>query len=308
VRQGEVTAIDPAAKAAKVEGEQIAADVLLVALGAAHAPQAIDGLVEHGINIYARDEAERARDALASTSKGHIVIGIFGAPYTCPPAPFELALLANDAARDRRAKNTFEIVSPLPSSLPVLDRAGCEAIEGRLTGQMIGFRPNTKAARVEPGAIVTEADERIAFDLLLAVPPHRPPKPILDAGLAQPGGWIPVAPHTLATTIEGVWAVGDCIGIPLGNGKPLPKAGELAAGQGVVAAEHMAAHLAGAPSDATYWGDGRCFLEVGGGEAMVIEGRFLAEAGPEVRLAPPSADHLAEKTAFECERLEAWFG
>lgn len=308
VRHGSITAIDPVARAAEVDGERLEADALLVALGAETAPDAVPGLAEHAINVYAADQAERAHDALASMDKGHVVVGIFGQPYKCPPAPFELALLANEAARDRGAKTTFAVVTPLPGSLPILGQSGCEIIEGRLAGQMIDFHANTKAARVEADAIVTDGDERIPFDLLLAIPPHRVPRVVVDAGLAPTGGWIGPDVHTLATEHEGVYAVGDCTVMPMANGKPMPKAGEFAQGAGVVAAERIAALLTGTGSDATFWGDGACFLESGYGEAMLVRGRFLAEGGPQVELTTPSAEHLEGKRVFERDRLDAWFG
>ena len=47
-------------------------------------------------------------------------------------------------------------------------------------------------------------------------------------------------------------------------------------------------------------------MEVGGGRAAKVQGRFLAQPGPEVVVSPPSAEAWAEKRAFERERLDAW--
>src|SRR6185436_10317156 len=43
VRQGTITAIDPAARAADVDGERIQADAMIVALGAQLVPEAVPG-------------------------------------------------------------------------------------------------------------------------------------------------------------------------------------------------------------------------------------------------------------------------
>lgn len=306
VVQAEISRIDPPARAAEVGGERMEADALLVALGAETVPSAVPGLAKHGIDIYSSAGVPRAAEALRRDD-GTIAIGIFGQPYKCPPAPFELALLAYEAATERGASLRFDSFTPLPSSVPAVGPQGCEAIEGRLKGVGIGFRPNTKAERVEAGRVVTDAGD-VAFDVLLAVPPHRVPACVADAGLTGPSGWVKVNPATLATPVEGVWAVGDCVGIPTADGKAVPKAGELAADAGRVAAEHIAAHVRGTTSDARYVAEGRCFLEVGYGEAMVVRGRFLDPDGPQVELSPPSEDVYAEKQELERARLDEWFG
>jgi sulfide:quinone oxidoreductase len=307
VVQDDVTGIDPAGRTAEVGGERIEADALLVALGADVAPGAVPGLAEHGHNVYSTDGVPTAAAALAAIERGRVVVGIFGAPYKCAPAPYELALLAREAAEARGARLGWTVFTPQPMSLPVLGKGGCEAIDGRLAGVGIAFRPNTKALGVEPGRVVLEGDE-IGFDLLLAVPPHRVPSVVVDAGLAEKGGWVKVHPRTLETSFDGVYSVGDVTGIPMANGQPIPKAGVFAQGEGEVVAERIAARLAGREPEAIFDGEGFCFLEVGNGEAMLVRGNFLAEPAPDVELTPPSRAHLEEKVRFERERLDAWFG
>lgn len=308
LRNGDVSRIDPAAHGAQVDGETIEADALVVALGAETAPDAVPGLAEHGHNAYDPERVPAAAEALASLKAGRVAIGIFGAPYTCPPAPYELALLADEAARRRGAKLELHTFTPQPMSLPVLGTTGCEVVEGRLGIRGIRFTANAKAERVEQGRVVLAGGGDIPFDLLLAVPPHRCPQVVVDAGLAQAGGWVKVDPATLETGSEGVYAVGDCTAIPLATGQPLPKAGVLAEAEGRVVAERIAATLNGIRPEARFDGQGACYLEIGGGEAMLVRGRFLAEPAPEVELVGPSPELLEEKARYERERLETWFG
>jgi sulfide:quinone oxidoreductase len=309
VVQADVTRIDPAARAAEIGGERIEADALLVALGADVVPDAVPGLVEHGHNVWAADRVAKAAEALSAIERGRAVVGIFGAPYKCSPAPYELALLAKEATDARGAKLEWTVFTPQPMSIPVLGKGGCDAIEGRLAGQMIDFRPNTKAERVEAGRVVlADGGGEIPFDLLLAVPPHRVPPVVVEAGLAEKGGWVKVNPRTLETSFEGVSAVGDVTGIPMANGQPFPKAGAFAEREGLVVAERIAARLSEREPDAVFDGEGFCFLEVGNGEAMLVRGNFLAEPAPDVELTPPSRAFLEQKATFERERLDAWFG
>ena len=308
VLQADVTRIDPAARTAEIGGERIEADALLVALGADVVPDAVPGLVEHGHNVWAADQVTLAAEALSAIERGRAVVGIFGAPYKCSPAPYELALLAKEATDARGAKLEWTVFTPQPMSIPVLGKGGCEAIEGRLAGQMIDFRPNTKAERVEARRVVLADGGDIPFDLLLAVPPHRVPPVVVAAGLAEKGSWVKVNPRTLETSFEGVSAVGDVTGIPMANGQPFPKAGAFAEREGLVVAERIAARLSEREPDAHFDGEGFCFLEVGNGEAMLVRGNFLAEPAPDVELTPPSRAFLEQKATFERERLDAWFG
>jgi sulfide:quinone oxidoreductase len=308
VVHGAATHVDPAARVVEVDGRTLEGDALVAALGAETVPGAVPGLSEYGLNAYDPAVVPRAAETLAAMNSGRLAVGIFGAPYTCPPAPYELALLVSEAARSRRADLDISVFTPQPISLPVLGRVGCEVVEARLQAKGIRFIPNAKAERVEAVRVVLAGDGEVPFDLLLAVPPHRCPQVLVDAGLAEPGGWVKVDPRTLETPFAAVWAVGDCTGIPLASGQPLPKAGVLAEAEGRVVAERIAARLGGREPEATFDGRGACFLEVGGGQAMMVRGLFLAEPAPQVELVGPSAELLEEKARYEQERLEAWFG
>ena len=126
---------------------------------------------------------------------------------------------------------------------------------------------------------------------------------MVEAGLAPAGGWVKVDPKTLATTFERVWAVGDVTGIPLANGKALPKAGVFAEGQADVVARNIAALVRGAAPTAQFSGEGACFVEMGGGRAGFATGNFYATPDPVVRLKTPGrrwhwAKVLLERTWF----------
>jgi sulfide:quinone oxidoreductase len=306
VRQGVVTAIDPAARAAEVDGQRIEADGLLVALGAELAPEQIPGFEQHALNVYDPASIPAAADRLRSFAGGRVAVGVFTPTYKCPPAPYEIALLLREFFAERQVQATIEVFTPLPSSMPLLGDAGCMVIEGRLAARGITFRAGQKATAVDEAGVAFGAERR-PYDLVLGIAPHRCPDVAVTCGLAQPGSWIKVDPRTMATTFPGVYAVGDVTEVAMANGKPLPKAGVFAEGQGVTVARRLAADFAGEESQATFGGDGGCFLEVGDGQAMVVEGAFMAQPGPAVRLAEASAENLRRKGRFEQERLALWF-
>jgi len=308
VRRATIESIQPQEKSAVVDGERIQADALVVALGADTIPNAVPGFAEHAYNVYDPNDIPRAAQALNDFQGGRLVIGIFGAPYKCPPAPYEMALLISDRFKARGIKAGIDAFTPQPMSLPILGSVGCDLIESRLADQGITFHPNHKATAIETGEVVF-ANKRMPFDLLLGVPPHKPPAVVRDNGLVAEGsGWVEVNKRTLETSFPDVYAIGDVTQIMLANGKPLPKAGLFAEQMGETVAERIASGFVGEEPSATFKGEGGCYLEVGGGKAMMVQGSFLAEPEPIVTLTEATAEYMNEKCSFETQRLLEWFG
>jgi sulfide:quinone oxidoreductase len=192
-------------------------------------------------------------------------------------------------------------------SLPVLGEAGCSVLEGRLAADGIAFHPDRVLDRIEAGQIVFNTGVA-PYDFLIGIPPHGSPTVVVASGLATEGGWIATDPRTLETAHSDVYAVGDGVQIPLADGKALPKAGVFAEAEGTVVAERIAAKLAGETPIAIFDGEGGCYLEVGGGKAMMIRGNFLVDPRPSVELMEASEEHYRSKLEFERNRLDAWFG
>ena len=303
--QAEITAIEPAARTVEVDGQRFSGDALVLALGAQQSPQLVPGLADHGINIWSRDEVPRAREALARMRRGRLLVSIFGLPYSCPPAPFELALLAHE-----RLAGAVEITvtSPAPIALPAVGPEQSAKLERLLAERGIAFHAARKAVSVHSRRVEFEDGSGEDFDVLLGVPPHRCPAVLVEAGLAPADGWLMPDPRTLELdAAANVYAVGDCTAIPLANGLALPKAGVFAHAQGDVVAARIAARLRGDEPTARFDGVGACYLETGRGEAARAEGEFLAEP-PRVVLSDPEPSTLDDKLAFERSRLTAWFG
>jgi sulfide:quinone oxidoreductase len=305
--KGTIEAVIPSEKAAVVDGERIGADALVLALGAGHDTGAVSGFAEGVHNLYASDQIERIHRALEGFTGGRLGIGVFGAPYTCPPAPYEIAYLLNEFFDERGVEAQLEVFTPKPMSLPILGEAGCSVIEDRLAERGIRFLANHEALQVEANGVEFSNGRRAGYDLLLGIPPHRAPRLLEEAGLVE-DGWVRPDPRALETRYPDVYAIGDLTAIPMANGKPLPKAGVFAEGMGAAAAEQILARWMGQEPGTTFDGRGGCFLELGGGEAVQVEGDFLAKPAPEVSISDPSPAHLQAKLAFERERLERWFG
>ncbi|TIX07997.1 MAG: NAD(P)/FAD-dependent oxidoreductase, partial [Mesorhizobium sp.] len=111
-----VTAIDPERRRVTTDGGVHEADFLVVALGADYDFDATPGLADTN-EFYTVAGAERLRDVLPTFTKGRALVGVCGAPYKCPPAPSECALMLHDYLVKRGVREACEInfVLPLPS-------------------------------------------------------------------------------------------------------------------------------------------------------------------------------------------------
>ena len=305
--QGRIESFDPAQRQVVVDGQRLEGDAIIVALGAEHALEAVTGLRENADDAHDASAIPHLAEALRAFQGGRLVVGIFGAPYTCPPAPYELALLLREDLDGRGIHAEVEVFTPQPMSLPVLGPSNCATLEGLLEERGIHFLANHKALSVSQGEVRFAAGPR-AYDLLLAIPPHRCPPILVEAGLAGAGGWVRVDLRTMETSFPGVFAIGDVLEVPLANGMALPKAGVFAEAGARVAAEAILAGFSGGASPLHFDGQGYCYLEAGRGQALEVRGDFLAEPAPRVQVEPPSHERLEAKEAFEQERLKLWFG
>jgi sulfide:quinone oxidoreductase len=307
-RQGRVESIDRDVRRVCVDGDDIGYDFLVVALGAQQRIDLVPGDPDGNPNLYTVEGAAEAGRRLGELEEGRVVIAIAGVPYRCPPAPYEAAFLIDDLLRreGRRDRVELEVLTPQPMSVPAAGPAACAAIEGRLSRKGIGFRPKTSLTDVRPGSLALEGGDTVRGDLLLVVPPHRPPAVVEDSGLLGESGWVKADPGTLRTEDERVFAVGDVVEMTTGTGLPFPKAGVFAESHGEVVGRNLAAAVTGREQDARFDGFGFCFLEVGGGRASMVRGNFLASP-PDVRIEEDAPEHLQAKQDFERERLDRWF-
>ncbi len=114
-----IAAIDPEARTVVTDAGTHEADVLVVALGADYDMDATPGLAEAGNEFYSVAGAERLAGIIPSFSRGNAVIGICGAPFKCPPAPSECALMLDDQLRTRGVRDACEISIVMPLGTPV---------------------------------------------------------------------------------------------------------------------------------------------------------------------------------------------
>ena len=307
---GNVDGIDAKNRSVVVSGESYTTDALIIALGADYATEAVPGLNASGHNLYTLDGATAIRDSLESFSGGRIAIVTAEPMYKCPAAPYEAAMLIEYRCRRLgiREKVRIDLYAAESGPMGVAGQAVSQAVRKMVESKDIGYLPEHRISKADPESreIIFSNGARFGYDLLVFVPPHRAPSVLMESSLLGESGWISVDRHTLETPYDGVFAIGDATSIPLTMGKPLPKAGVFAHGQGETVANNIACEWTGKKGALRYDGAGKCFIEIGDSRAGLGSGNFYGEPAPNVRLRRPGVTWHLSKVLFEKYWLQRW--
>lgn len=300
--QASVEGIDLERQSVRTTAGELGYDFLVIALGAELAPQALPGYQEAAHNFFSLAGAAGLPQALSRFEGGRLVVAVSALPFKCPAAPYEAALLLEAELRRRglRPRSDVAVFTPEPQPMPVAGPVMGRAVVQLLESRGIGFHPDRAVRAIDPEAreLILGDGSRERFDLLVAVPPHRPSPALQGLPICGETGWIPVDPATLSTRAANVFALGDAALVTLANGKPLPKAGVFAHDQAQVVADRLAAGL-GLGQERRFDGTGYCWLEVGEGKAAFASGDFYAQPEPALQLKPPGALWHVGKVLFE---------
>jgi sulfide:quinone oxidoreductase len=298
-----ITAIDPDARRVTTDVGTHEADILVVALGADYDMDATPGLAEGGNEFYSVAGAERLAGIIPKFAQGHVVIGVCGAPFKCPPAPSECALLLHDELMARGVRDACQIsfVIPLGSPVPPSPETSA-ALTKEFAERDITLIAGRRVSSLDPQRSVAILDDgaELPFDLFLGVPKHRAPDVVIESGMTE-DGYIPVDSATLQTSFPGVYAVGDVATAGV------PKAGVFAEGAARIVAQTLIADLQGGERPGPHLGRGTCYIEFGRGRIGSVDIDFLSGPTKTGTFNPPSAAQMAQKEHFGSSRRARWF-
>ena len=302
----EITKIEPEKKIVKTTKNKFHYDYLIISLGAELAPEKVKGLSNGGYNLYQLDGVERLREDLKEFKGGKIAVVISSLPFKCPAAPYEAALLLDDYFKKRgiRKDIDLQIFTPETLPMPVAGQKIGKAVKQMLEEKGIIFNSEKKVNSIDGKnkTIIFEDNQKVQYDTLIYVPPHKAPDVVKNSKLTDETGWIPVDAKTLETKQKNIYAIGDITSIKLPDGKMLPKAGVFAHYQAEVVANNIASEIIGKNYFKEFNGNGLCFLETGFGKAGFASGNFYAEKR-EIKMKKPSHIWHWSKILFE----KYWF-
>ncbi len=239
VVQGEVTAIDAAAKKVRLAGgTELPYDRLIVSPGVDFIFDQVGGLaaaVDRGTVTHAwkagpqtlalRAQLEAMRDG------GVYALSIPKVPYRCPPGPYERACMVASYFKTAKPKSKVLVLDANPeiqSKKALFERAFKQHYEG-----IVEYRPNAELKEVS-GTLAKLEFEDVRADVLNVVPPQRAGDLARTAGLVNINNrWAGVNWMTMeSTVVPGVHVLGDAVfSAPL-----MPKSGHMANQHAKVAA------------------------------------------------------------------------
>jgi sulfide:quinone oxidoreductase len=303
-RQETITAIDPVSRRVTTERSTYDADVLVVALGADYDITATPGLAKGGNEFYTFAGAERLREVLPTFTKGRAIVGVTSAPFKCPPAPSECALLLHDYLTQRGVRDACEISIVMPFGMPIPPSPdSSKALFAAFAERNISFVPHHLVRALDPEdklAILDDLTE-MPYDLFLGIPKHRVPEVVAKSGMTV-NGWVPVDAKNLKTRFPHVYAIGDVTSVGT------PKAGVFAEGAARIAAASIIAELEGGKEPVPYTGAGSCYVEFGNDRVGRVDVDFFSGPSPTGSFMEPSVALAGEKEYFGSSRRARWFG
>jgi sulfide:quinone oxidoreductase len=299
-----VRAIDPATRTVTTDAGKREADFLVIALGADYDVSTTPGVVLGENDFYSVAGAEHLATVLPSFKQGRAVIGVCGAPYKCPPAPSECALMLHDYLVSRGVRGACQItmVNPLPTPVPPSPETS-KALIGAFAERGIEYIPSRRVASVDRARsrVVLDDGQELPCDLFLGVPKNRAPDVVVASGLTM-DGWVSVDPRTLETKFPGVYAVGDLASTGA------PKAGVFAEGAARAVAANITALLRAQEPTAKNPGAGSCYIEFGANRIARVDVDFFSGPKPTGTFYAPSEELRADKHNFGATRRARWFG
>jgi sulfide:quinone oxidoreductase len=254
--------------------------------------------------FYTYEGALALRRSLAGFTGGRLVVHVTELPIKCPVAPLEFAFLADDFLRRRGLRDRTEIVYVTP-----LDGAFTKPVASRELGHLLADKGITletdfMVERIDQDrrALVSYDEREVAYDQLVTVPLNMGADFVARSGLGDELNYVPVDKHTLLSSEHpSIFVLGDASDIPTS------KAGSVAHFSVEVFVDNFVEHVQGRPMTRRFDGHANCFVESGGGKAMLLDfnydtepltGTFpLPHLGPMRLLKESRANHLG-KLAF----------
>lgn len=302
-RQEAIKEIDPAARRVTTDSGRYECDILVIAMGADYDVAATPGLAD-GTEFYSVAGATRLGGMLPGFTKGHALIGVCGAPYKCPPAPSEAALLLHDYLSTKGVRRACEITLVLPLGTPVPPSPETSrALLAAFAERKITFIADREVSSLDTGRRLATLDDgtELQYDLFCGVPKQHAPRLLEQSGMVD-DGYVPASPKTLETRFPGVYAIGDCAR------QGTPKAGVFAEGAARAVASTIIAGMHPDEAPVAHAGTGSCYIEFGAGRIGRVDIDFLSGPGPTGTYHEPSVALRAEKEHFGASRRARWFG
>jgi sulfide:quinone oxidoreductase len=290
-------------------GNTLLYDILIIATGTEIAPEEIEGMKSDAwgksiFTFYNYEGALALRDKLRDWKGGKMVVHITEMPIKCPVAPLEFAFLADSFFKDKQMRDKVEITYVTPLSGAFTKPKATATLEYLLQEKNIHIEPDFAIESVdnENNTINDYGGRSIPFDLLVTVPTNKGREVIEASGLGDDLNFVPTDKGTLQSKKHpDIFVIGDATNVPTS------KAGSVVHFEAEILTENILNYIKGKEMTEQFDGHANCFIETGGGKALLIDfnydhepvtGTFpIAGIGPLRLLEESRFNHLG-KLAF----------
>jgi len=260
-------------------GEGLNYDILIIATGAKIAPEETEGMngsewQKSVFDFYTFEGALALRNKLRDWQGGKLVVHITEMPIKCPVAPLEFAFLADSFFKHKHLRDKVEITYVTPLSGAFTKPKATEALEHLLDEKGILIESDFAIEHVdnENRKIVDYGGREIPFDILVTVPTNKGDAVIERSGMGDDLNYVPTHKATLQSKdYANVFVLGDASNIPAS------KAGSVAHFEAEILTENILRFVKGEPLKEEFDGHANCFIETGGGKALLIDFNYTHE-------------------------------
>lgn len=260
-------------------GERMEYDILIVATGAKIAPEEIEGMNGEGwqkdvFDFYTFEGALALRNKLREWEGGKLLVHITEMPIKCPVAPLEFAFLADDYFKHKKIRNKVDITYVTPLSGAFTKPKATEKLEHLLQEKNIKIEGDFAIEHVDNDrkVIVDYGGREIEYDLLVTVPTNKGDDVIARSGMGDELNYVPTNKATLQSAqYENVFVIGDASNVPAS------KAGSVAHFEAEILTDNIIRYMNQEPLKEEFDGHANCFVETGGGKALLIDFNYTHE-------------------------------
>ncbi|HOS48243.1 MAG TPA: FAD-dependent oxidoreductase [Bacteroidia bacterium] len=280
LRKGKIDKIDPMANQVKmVDGTSIAYDVLIIATGAKIAPEETEGMrgsewQKSVFDFYTFEGALALRNKLREWDGGNMVVHITEMPIKCPVAPLEFAFLADSFFKNKKMREKVKITFVTPLSGAFTKPKATEALDHLLQEKDIHIESDFAIESVdnERKMIIDYGGREIPFDLLVTVPTNKGDELMERSNMGDDLNYVPTNKATLQSlNYNNVFVIGDASNVPAS------KAGSVAHFEAEILTENILRFIKNEPLKEDFDGHANCFIETGGGKALLIDFNYTHE-------------------------------
>lgn len=280
LHKGKIDILLPKENAVRMaDGRVYNYDILIIATGAKIAPEEIDGMQgeewqKSVFDFYTFEGALALRNKLREWEGGKLLVHITEMPIKCPVAPLEFAFLADSFFKHKKMRDKVEISFVTPLSGAFTKPKATAALDHLLDEKNIKIEADFAIESVdnERKVIIDYGGREIPFDLLVTVPTNKGDEVIARSGMGDDLNFIPTNKATLQSlAFENIFVLGDASNIPAS------KAGSVAHFEAEILTENIKHYINGEPLSEEFDGHANCFIETGGGKALLIDFNYTHE-------------------------------